>query len=185
MSFEVRRLDIPDVVVVRPVQYKDARGLSSETYSRRVLAGAGIDLDFVQDFQSNSIRIGTIRGLHFQTPPFAQGKLIRVLKGKIFDVAVDLRRSSPTFGKYVSAEISADSWEQIFIPAGFAHGLCTLEANTSVLYKLSSYYSPEHERGIRWDDPDIGIIWPVDGAAQLSDKDLKQPYFRDVGSVFD
>lgn len=162
----------------------DQRGFSSETYNKRTLIEAGIESDFVQDFQSLSTRAGTIRGLHFQTPPFAQSKLIRVLRGSIFDVVVDIRRSSTTFGQHVSAELSADNWEQIFIPAGFAHGLCTLEPNTSVLYKLGNYYSPEHERGIRWNDPKIGITWPFQSDAELNARDMQQPYLDDLPPIF-
>jgi dTDP-4-dehydrorhamnose 3,5-epimerase len=185
MSLEVQRLSIPDVLIIRPVQHRDQRGSASETYNRRAFVAIGIDLDFVQDFQTRSTRAGTIRGLHFQAPPFAQSKLIRVLQGRIFDVAVDLRRSSPTFGKHVSIELSAEDSGQIFIPEGFAHGLCTLEPNTSVLYKLSNYYSPNHEGGVIWNDPDVGIQWPNSDPIELGDKDKRQPNFCDLTFVFE
>lgn len=181
MGLEVRPLDIPEVVLLKPSQHRDSRGFFSETYNRRAFLDAGIDLDFVQDNHSLSISAGTVRGLHFQAPPYAQDKLIRVVKGRIFDVAVDIRRSSPTFGKYVTAEISADEWNQILIPIGFAHGLCTLEPETEVSYKVTNYYSAEHDLGVRWNDPQIGIDWPTDeNDAQLSDKDKALPFLEDA-----
>ena len=124
---------------------------------------------------------GTIRGLHFQSHPYAQDKLVRVVRGRILDVAVDIRRASPTFGQYVAAEISADAWNQILIPIGFAHGLCTLEPDTEVVYKVTNYYSAKHDLGIRWNDPQIGIDWPVDGQrVQLSEKDKALPFLEDA-----
>jgi dTDP-4-dehydrorhamnose 3,5-epimerase len=177
MALEIERLEIPDVLVVRPQRHADSRGFFSETFNRALFAEAGIELDFVQDNHSRSVRAGTIRGLHFQTAPFAQDKLVRVTRGRILDVAVDIRRSSPTFGKYVTAEISADQWNQILIPVGFAHGFCTLEPDTEVIYKVSNYYSAKHDRGIRWNDPQIDIRWPVDEAkVHLSDKDKQLPF---------
>jgi dTDP-4-dehydrorhamnose 3,5-epimerase len=139
----------------------------------------------VQDNHSTSNRAGTVRGLHFQIPPFAQDKLIRVARGRILDVAADIRRGSPTFGKYVVAEISAEAWNQIFIPKGFAHGFCTLEDGTEVLYKASAYYAPDHERGIVWDDPDLNIDWPFGaGDIILSDKDRQLPRLGDSAELF-
>ena len=181
MGLDVRPLGIPEVLLLQSPQYRDARGFFSETYNKKVFAEAGIDLDFVQDNHSLSLSAGTIRGLHFQSHPFAQDKLVRVVKGRILDVAVDIRRSSPTFGQYVAAEISADAWNQILIPIGFAHGLCTLESDTEVVYKVTNYYSAKHDLGIRWNDPDIGIDWPVDGQrAQLSEKDKALPFLADA-----
>ena len=181
MGLEVRPLGIPEVLLLQSSRHKDGRGFFSETYNKQIFAEAGIDLDFVQDNHSLSVNAGTIRGLHFQSHPYAQDKLVRVVKGRILDVAVDIRRASPTFGKYVSAEISADEWNQILIPIGFAHGLCTLEPNTEVVYKVTNYYSAKHDLGIRWNDPDIGIDWPVkDTEAHLSEKDRLLPVLKDA-----
>jgi dTDP-4-dehydrorhamnose 3,5-epimerase len=178
-------LDIPDVKVIRPKKFGDHRGFFSETYSRKAFEAAGLHYDFVQDNQSLSAEVGTIRGLHFQTPPFAQDKLLRVVRGAVFDVAVDLRRDSPTFGKHVSAVISAAEWNQILVPIGFAHGFCTLEPDTEVIYKVTNYYAPANDKGLLWNDPDLGIAWPE--AAQdpkLSDKDKIQPRLKDLGFAF-
>ena len=176
MGLEAQPLEIPDVLLLRTTRYKDDRGFFSETWNRKAFADAGINLDFVQDNHSLSLKAGTIRGLHFQSAPYAQDKLVRVVKGRILDVAVDIRRSSPTFGQFVTAEISADEGNQILVPIGFAHGFCTLEADTAVEYKVSNYYSARHDLGIRWNDPDIGIQWPVsDDDAVLSEKDRQLP----------
>lgn len=181
MGLDTQRLAIPDVLVIRPQQHIDARGFFSETYNKRLFREAGIDVEFVQDNHSLSMAAGTVRGLHFQAPPFEQAKLVRVVKGRIFDVVVDIRRSSPTFGRFVSVELSAKGWEQLFIPVGFAHGLCTLEPGTEVVYKVSGYYSAKHDLGIRWNDPDIGIDWPVQkDKAQLSEKDLTLPFLNEA-----
>ena len=167
---------IPEVKLLRMRRYRDERGFFSETYSRRTLAEVGIDSDFVQDNHSFSDPPGVVRGLHFQIPPFAQDKLVRVVRGAIFDVAVDLRHRSPTFGRHVAQIIRAEDWTQMFIPAGFAHGFCTLEPETEVLYKVNAYYSPTHDRGLRWNDPALEIAWPVDAeGALLSDKDRRHP----------
>ena len=182
MGLNVQRLAIPDVLLLSMPQYRDDRGFFSETYNKRAFAEAGIDLDFVQDNHSLSEHAGTIRGLHYQSPPFAQDKLVRVVRGSILDVAVDVRRASPTFGQYVAAEISAENWNQILIPIGFAHGFCTLEPRTEVVYKVSCYYSAKNDLGIRWNDPDIGIDWPVDEAnAHLSEKDRNLPFLERAG----
>jgi dTDP-4-dehydrorhamnose 3,5-epimerase len=182
---DVRALEIPDVKILAPKKFEDARGFFSETYNKKALADVGVALEFVQDNQSLSAAVGTIRGLHYQTHPFAQDKLVRVVRGRILDVAVDIRRSSPTFGKWVAAEISAAKWNQILIPVGFAHGICTLESNTELIYKVTNYYSPRHDFGIRWDDPDLKIEWPFpNDQVMLSDKDAKQPLFRDVVNWF-
>ena len=171
--------------VVRPKKFGDARGFFSEVYSKSALAGAGINMEFVQDNHSRSARKGTIRGLHFQTRPFGQDKLVRVTRGSILDVAVDLRRASPTYGQHVSAVISAANWTQILVPIGFAHGFCTLEDDTEVLYKVSNVYAPANDGGVIWNDPDIGIDWPLDGAEPiLSDKDAKLPRLRDLPALF-
>ena len=157
---EIEALAIPDVKLIRPKRFGDARGFFSEVYSCAALAAAGIGMEFVQDNHSRSALVGTIRGLHFQTAPFGQDKLVRVTKGRILDVAVDLRRASPTYGKYVSAELSAENWTQILVPIGFAHGFCTLEPDTEVLYKVSNVYAPANDGGVMWNDPDLGIAEP-------------------------
>jgi dTDP-4-dehydrorhamnose 3,5-epimerase len=173
---ELRSLDIADVKLVVPTLLRDARGSFTETYNRRRFSEAGIDVEFVQDNQSLSYRAGTVRGLHFQTPPEAQAKLVRVGAGAIFDVAVDIRPHSPTYGQHVAVTLSAEDGAQLWIPQGFAHGYCTLEADTVVLYKTTAFYAPEHDCGIRWNDPALGIAWPVPEAeAILSDKDRVQP----------
>src|ERR1700730_2839221 len=181
MSISVESLRIGDVKILRPTKHGDHRGFFSETYNKKDLAEAGIQLDFVQDNQSLSQHAGTIRGLHYQGSPWAQDKLVRVVRGRILDVAVDMRRSSPTFGRWVSAEISASEWNQILVPKGFAHGICTLEPDTELIYKVTNYYSPQNDFGIRWDDPALKIEWPIaPDHALLSDKDRRQPLFRDV-----
>ncbi|MDH3594262.1 MAG: dTDP-4-dehydrorhamnose 3,5-epimerase [Rhodospirillales bacterium] len=183
---EIMALDIPEVKVLTPKKFGDHRGFFSETYNKKALAAQGIEIDFVQDNHSLSAEVGTIRGLHFQTPPFAQDKLVRIAQGSVLDVAVDIRRGSPTYGKFVSAVISAEAWNQILVPVGFAHGLCTLEPDTVVIYKVSNYYAPDHDFGLLWSDPDIGIDWPISEAeAKLSDKDRKQPGLREFNSPFE
>jgi len=182
---DIVELAIPDVKIIRAKKFGDHRGFFSETYSKRVFDAAGLALDFVQDNQSLSAEVGTVRGLHFQLPPFAQDKLLRVTKGAVFDVAVDIRRGSPTFGRHVSAVISAEEWNQILIPIGFAHGFCTLEPDTEVLYKVTNFYSPQHDRGLLWNDPELGIDWPVAAdKARLSDKDRKHPRLAELGDLF-
>lgn len=182
---QVTTLGIADVKVVVPERFGDSRGSFSETYNKSVLASAGIDSEFVQDNHSFSIEPGTVRGLHFQTPPFAQDKLVRVVRGAAFDVAVDLRRGSPTYGRHVSVILSAEEWNQIFVPKGFAHGFCTLEPNTEVVYKVSAYYVRVHDKGLLWNDPDLGIRWPVaEGSAILSDKDRRLPRLGELPEIF-
>lgn len=182
---EVVSLDIPAVKLIKPKKFADNRGFFSETYNKRALAEAGIDLEFVQDNHSLSVQKGVVRGLHFQTPPFAQDKLVRVVKGAIFDVAVDLRKGSPSFGHHVSAVISAGEWNQLLVPIGFAHGFCTLEPETEVIYKVSNYYAPEHDRGVLWNDAELGIDWPVtESEALLAEKDLAWPRLGDLPEIF-
>lgn len=177
--------EIPDVKLILPKRIKDARGFFSETYSRRALADAGLDIEFVQDNQSLSVERGVVRGLHYQLTPMAQHKLVRVVHGAILDVAVDIRRSSPTFGRHVAVRISAEEWNQILVPIGFAHGFVTLEPNTEVIYKVSNYYSPTHDRGIRWNDPELAINWGLDDAAAvLSERDRKHPAFKAATDLF-
>jgi len=177
----VRRLELDGLLEITPRKFGDDRGFFSETYNVKSFAEAGIDLTFVQDNHSFSVARGVVRGLHYQLPPFAQDKLVRVTRGAILDVAVDVRKSSPTFGKWVALEVSAEKWNQILVSKGFAHGFMTLVENTEVIYKVTNYYSPEHDRSIRFDDPTIGIDWPLPSSgAQLSDKDRKAPLFADA-----
>jgi dTDP-4-dehydrorhamnose 3,5-epimerase len=144
-----------------------------------------VNLEFVQDNHSLSVERGVVRGLHFQIPPFAQDKLVRVIRGSVFDVALDIRRGSATYGRHVTRVISAADWNQFLVPAGFAHGFCTLEANTEVIYKMTNYYSPQHDRGLLWNDPSLRIAWPVaEGEAILSDRDRKQPRFSELPAYF-
>ncbi|MEP9385696.1 dTDP-4-dehydrorhamnose 3,5-epimerase [Mesorhizobium sp. KR9-304] len=178
---EVRQLALPGVYEIVPARSEDHRGFFSETYSAARLAEKGIDLAFVQDNHSLSKAAGVLRGLHYQLPPFAQDKLVRVVRGTILDVAVDIRRNSPTFGAWLGLEVSAEKWNQILVPKGFAHGFVTLVPDTEVLYKVSERYAPEHERSIRFDDPAIGIDWliPASGVT-LSDKDRNAPLLADA-----
>ena len=176
----------PGLVSVVPVKFGDARGFLSETYSRRRFAACGIDVDFVQDNHSYSAAVGTIRGLHFQLPPHAQGKLVRVVRGAILDVVVDIRHGSPAFGKPIAVELSAANWRQLYVPPGFAHGFCTLEPDSELLYRTTDYYAPEADRGIAFDDLDLGVEWPVAVAeATLSDKDRRHPRLRDLAKIFE
>jgi len=173
-------LAIPDVKVLTPRRFGDARGWFTESWSRRTL-----DVDFCQDNISLSAPRGTVRGLHFQKPPHAQAKLVHVLKGAILDVAVDIRVGSPTFGKHVAVELTAAEGHQIFVPKGFAHGFCTLEPDTMVMYKVDSFYAPESDAGLLWSDPALGITWPVAvDAAELSPKDKALPRLVDFTSPF-
>lgn len=163
-------------VVICPRRFEDSRGWFSETWNDTRLKQAGIPAQFCQDNQSLSRIKGTLRGLHFQAPPHAQAKLVRCLRGSIFDVAIDIRRASPTFGKWVGMELSADNGKQLYIPAGYAHGFVTLVPDCEIAYKVDDYYSAQCDGGIAWDDPMIGIVWPADmGNPVLSDKDEKLP----------
>ena len=182
---EIERLTIPDVIIIKIIKHEDDRGFFSETYNQKALSEVGVNINFNQDNHAFSFFKGTVRGLHFQIPPFQQDKLVRVVAGAIFDVAVDLRVGSPTYGQHVSAVIDTYKWNQILVPAGFAHGLCTLEPNTEVIYKVNNHYSPDHDRGIIRDDTSIGIRWPVSKEeAILSTKDLNLPKFSDLPSYF-
>jgi dTDP-4-dehydrorhamnose 3,5-epimerase len=175
--------NLPRIII--PKRYVDDRGWFSETYHEQRLRDLGIPCRFVQDNQSSSKRAGTLRGLHFQLPPMAQAKLVTVLRGRILDVAVDVRRGSPTFGKYVSEELSAESGRQLYIPVGFAHGFLTLEDDVVVMYKASDYYAPAHDSGIRWNDPDIAFPWPLNELGIImSDKDRRLPLLKEFTSPF-
>ena len=172
--------DLPEVVRIVPTVHEDARGYFMETWQARRFHDAGIDLDFVQDNVSESSK-GTLRGLHFQIEQ-AQGKLVRVVSGEVFDVAVDMRRSSPNFGKWVGEILSADNKHQLWVPPGFAHGFLVLSDTAMFEYKCTDYYAPESERSVRWDDPEIGINWPLEKGEQpvLSPKDREAPFLRDA-----
>jgi dTDP-4-dehydrorhamnose 3,5-epimerase len=186
MKLAIRPLALPEVKLVSAGRATDRRGYFAETYVRRDFAAAGIDQEFIQDNLSLSRAAGTVRGLHFQVPPFAQAKLVRVLRGRIFDVCVDLRRSSPRYGRHAVVELAADTNDQLFVPSGFAHGFCTLEPDTEVFYKVDAVYSAAHERGIGWSDPALAIPWPVAaGDATLSDKDASLPRLADLPVYFE
>jgi dTDP-4-dehydrorhamnose 3,5-epimerase len=178
---ELRPLSIDGVIEIIPKKFDDARGYFAETYARRSFHGAGIAQDWVQDNQSFSAEKGVLRGLHFQVSPFAQDKLIRVLRGSIFDVAVDIRRNSPTFGRWVSCVISSADFNQLLVPKGFAHGYVTLEAETEVLYKVSAPYEPSCDRSVNFADPAIGVAWPLPASELiLSDRDREAPMLADI-----
>ncbi len=173
---EVEPTALPDVKIIRTKVFADPRGYFVETYNKKAFAAAGIVDEFVQDNFSLSTYVGTIRGLHFQSAPYAQAKLVRVGRGRILDVAVDLRRSSPTFGQHVAVELSCENRLELLVPVGFAHGFCTLEPYTEVSYKVTAHYSAAHDHGLAWDDPALGINWPVEASnAILSDKDTRHP----------
>ncbi|MFA5950031.1 MAG: dTDP-4-dehydrorhamnose 3,5-epimerase [Hyphomicrobium sp.] len=177
---DITPLEIPEVLLITPKRFRDDRGVFCETFSQRALEAAGVCLPFVQDNHSISLKRGTIRGLHYQSPPHAQGKLVRATKGAVFDVAVDIRHGSPSFGKHVSALLSAENWCQLWVPPGFAHAFCTIEDDTEVLYKVTDYYAPQQDRGMAWDDVALGIPWPLDGIEpSLSDKDRRHPRLQD------
>jgi len=175
---------IKEVLVIEPRVFKDERGWFAETYSKREFSTLGINVEFVQDNHSFSAQAGTVRGLHFQKNPYAQAKLIRCTKGAIRDVAVDLRIGSPTYCRWIVAELSSSNMQKIFVPRGFAHGYLTLEDDVEVQYKVDSRYYKESERCIRFDDPDIGIEWEWDGEIHISDKDAKAPMLKDVDCEF-
>lgn len=184
MTLEVRNLAIAGIVLATPKRFEDERGFLSEVYNAEALVRNGIRRTFVQDVHSFSPVAGTVRGLHFQAPPHAQAKLVRVPRGRILDVCVDLRKESVSFGQHVAVELSADNWRQIFIPEGFAHGYCTLEPNTDVVYKVSAYYAPESEGGILWNDPRLGIDWPSDAGERVSVRDSSLPCLAEIDSPF-
>jgi dTDP-4-dehydrorhamnose 3,5-epimerase len=175
-------LDLPGVLLLTPRRFGDARGFFCETWNRRRFAEAGIEIDFVQDNQSLSAAAGTLRGLHYQAPPHAQAKLVRCGRGRLFDVAVDIRRGSPTYGQWAGAELSAENGKQLLVPAGFLHGFVTREPDTEILYKCSDYYAPDCDGAVRWDS--CGIDWGLDGAPVLSDKDAAAPPLPEFDSPF-
>ncbi|MFC0213240.1 dTDP-4-dehydrorhamnose 3,5-epimerase [Paenibacillus chartarius] len=175
---------LKDVFIIEPQAFGDHRGFFMESYNKEKFAALGLHYDFVQDNQSLSVEPGTIRGLHYQLNPKAQTKVVRVLTGAIYDVVVDIRRSSATFGQWIGVILSEDNKRQLLVPKGFAHGVCTLVPNTQILYKVDEYYSPENDRGILWNDPDLGIEWPT-AKPILSDKDMKQPRLKDAEINFE
>jgi dTDP-4-dehydrorhamnose 3,5-epimerase len=182
---DVLHTRFPEVKIIVPRTFADERGVFAESWNRRSFERAGINCDFVQDNYSFSSHVGTLRGLHFQAPPAAQAKLVRCTRGRMLDVIVDIRHNSPTFGRYLAEELSAANRKQIFLPVGFAHGFVTLEPNTEVTYKVDAYYSKALDRGIAWDDEDIGADWPLPASGPvLSPKDRNQPRLRDLPRHF-
>ena len=177
-------LAIPEVLLITPKRHGDARGWFTETWSQKALAGSAADTTFVQDNQAFSAAKGTLRGLHFQKGAAAQGKLIRAVRGAVFDVAVDLRPGSPTYGKWVSAELTAERGEQLWVPKGFAHAYCTITPDCEIFYKVDAPYAPQSEGGLLWNDPDLAIPWPLDGAPILSAKDETLPRLKDLEPIF-
>lgn len=183
---QIEEMEMPGVLRLTPARFGDSRGWFSESWNHKRLRAAGIEADFVQDNRSWSAEAGTVRGLHFQSPPQAQAKLVQVISGAILDVVVDLRRGSATYGRWMGVELSAETGAQLFIPPGFAHGFVTRRDGTEILYKCSDYYAPAHEGAIRFDDPDLGIDWGIDPArAILSDKDARAGAFAGFVSPFD
>lgn len=183
MQFEPT--SIPEVVVITPKKFGDTRGYFMETFRQTLFEENVGRFVFVQDNQSISAEVGTVRGLHFQLKPKAQGKLVRCIAGALLDVAVDIRSGSPTYGKHVAVELTAENGRQLWVPPGFAHGFCTLVPNTEISYKVTEYYSAEHDRGLLWKDPALGIEWPVEAEkVALSDKDKRQPTLADLGDAF-
>ncbi len=180
---EKKETTLKDAYLIKPQVFQDERGFFVETYSKKKFEEIGIDMDFVQDNHSLSVSKGVLRGLHFQLSPDTQTKLIRVTKGSVYDVIVDLRKDSPTFGKWEGFHLSADNFLMLLVPQGFAHGFCTLEDNTEFQYKCDNYYAPENEGGIAWNDPTLGIDWPVKDPI-LAEKDKNHPLFKDFNSPF-
>jgi dTDP-4-dehydrorhamnose 3,5-epimerase len=186
VEMRIEETALPGVYLIEPKRFGDARGFFSEVYKKHALLEAGIDLDFIQDNHSLSAERGVVRGLHFQAPPHAQDKLVRVVRGRILDVAVDIRRGSPNYGRFFSIELSAENGLQLLVPKGFLHGFATLEPNCEVLYKVTDVYAPDCEGGVIWNDPDLGIDWGLaDDEVVLSDKDKLLPGFKDFESPFE
>ena len=176
LKFRIDASPIPEVKVIEPLRFEDDRGYFAETYSRPALAALGFEPEFIQDNESLSVRTGTLRGLHYQTPPFAQAKLVRVVQGRVWDVAVDIRRGSPTFRQWFGIELSAWKGLQLLVPVGFAHGFLTLEPDTIVVYKVTAPYSGANDAGIAWDDAELKVAWPLPiNYPVLSEKDARLP----------
>jgi len=182
MPFTFQPLAIPDLILIEARHSQDARGFFLETYKRSAFAAHGIDVSFVQDNYSRSVR-GVLRGLHFQKPPSAQGKLVQVIRGEVLDVAVDIRRGSPTYGQWAGLRLSGDRFQLLYIPVGFAHGFCVLSDEADFVYKVTAEYAPELEAGILWNDPEIGVEWPVADPI-VSPRDAALPRLREAGHVF-
>jgi dTDP-4-dehydrorhamnose 3,5-epimerase len=183
MPFEFFPLDITDVKLIQPTKFSDQRGYFMEVFKASDFKENGIDYTFIQDNQSLSSR-GVVRGFHFQINPHAQGKLVRVIRGSVFDVAVDIRKGSPTYAKWVGIELSAENQKMLWIPPGFAHGMCSLEDNTELLYKVTSEYSPDHDSGINYSDPKINVTWPIENPV-VSEKDLDLPFLSEAKNNFE
>ena len=182
---KVTSFPIDGPLLLEPQKHGDSRGFFSEVFREDVFARHVGTVHFVQDNHSRSALKNTVRGMHFQRPPFAQGKLVRVTQGAVLDVAVDVRTGSPTYGQHIKVELSAENWRQLWIPAGFLHGFCTLTDNTEFLYKVTSFYNAEHDGAVRWNDPSLGINWPVTtDSAIVSDKDSKAPLLADLPALF-
>ena len=185
MGMNVREFDVPGVRLILPKRFSDARGYFSETWNDRIFRQEIANVAFVQDNRSVSAKKGTLRGLHFQKPPFAQGKLVRAVRGSIIDIAVDIRKGSPTYRRHVATKLDAVEGAQLWVPPGFLHGFCTLEDETEVFYKVTDYYSADHDAGVLWSDPDLGISWQVDiDSLVLSAKDQTHPLLRDLPDFF-
>lgn len=184
MGLNIEETALAGVVVITPDKFGDERGFFSETYNSQKLAEHGIEFDFMQDNRSFSATPGTLRGMHFQAPPSAQAKLVRVARGSVLDVAVDIRAGSSTFGRHFAIELSAANWKQLLVPEGFAHGFCTLAPDTEVLYKVDAPYAPDDEGGIRWDDPQLGIDWPDVAGAVVAPRDAAWPSLAELDSPF-
>lgn len=182
MPFEFEKTQLPDVILVKPKIFGDTRGFFMETYKKTEFAKNGIDIEFVQDNHSKSTK-GVLRGLHYQKEPKAQAKLVRCPYGKVFDVAVDIRKNSPYFGKWTGAILSSENKHMLYIPEGFAHGFVVLSDEAELFYKASDEYSPEHDRGIKWNDPDINIDWGIDFKPLVSEKDDRQPLLKEIGDL--
>lgn len=178
--------ELPEIKILRPKKFGDERGFFSEVYRFDMNNDLGLADSFIQDNHAYSRDAGVLRGLHYQAPPFAQDKLLRVVRGSIWDVVVDIRNGSETYGRWMGVELSAENWQQIFVPKGFAHGYITLEKNTEVLYKVTNPYAPEHDFGIAWDDPDLAIDWKLEDGEQavLSEKDTHHPRLKDAKKHF-
>jgi dTDP-4-dehydrorhamnose 3,5-epimerase len=184
-TMQIERFKIEDILAILPAKHGDHRGFFSETYRKSFLVSEGVNADFVQDNHVFSAERGVLRGLHFQVPPHAQGKLVRCVRGAILDVSVDIRKGSPTYGHHVAIELSAVNWKQLWVPPGFAHGYLTLVTNCEVIYKVTDYYAPDCERGIAWDDPGLGVDWPFSSADFiLADRDRLNPRLADVEPAF-
>ncbi len=181
---DVQTTPIPGLLVITPARFGDARGFFSESYSKARMAEHGVTTEFLQDNHSVSAKVGTVRGLHFQAPPHAQAKLVRCGKGVLFDVAVDIRKGSPTYGQWFGVELSFENGKQLLVPEGFLHGFSTRAPDTEIIYKCSDYYAPECDGAVRFDDPDLGIDWGVQGDAILSDKDAAAPLMAEFDSPF-